>query len=267
MSVDLNGLVSQYLTPQLVSQIASTAGVDPDVAQKLISGAVPAVLAALGGVAAAPGGAQKVSDAVSNADPDLLAKLTAALGAGQLQTLNDGAAALSGLIGPGALSNLANALGQHVDVPPEAARSALGAVGQAVIGVIGQQDPSNWSDANAIGSLISGQKGAVAAALPSGLSQALGSSGLFAGLSGAGAAAAAARERAASPSAPAAPAPASAPAGGSGFPMWAIVLIVIVVIAAAAYWYLHHRKAEKPTAALAPATIELVALPESSRLG
>lgn len=260
MGVDLNSLVSQYLTPQLVSQIAATAGVDPDVAQKLVSAAVPAVLASLGGALAAPGGAQKLSDAVSNADPDLLAKLTSALGAGQLQTLNDGAAALSGLIGANELSNLSNALGQLVGVPPEAAQPALGAVGQAVIGVIGQQDPSNWSDANAIANLAAGQKGAVAAALPSGLSQALGSSGLFAGLSGAGAAAAA-RESAATPSAPPAPAPVSSPASGSGFPMWAIVLIVIVVVAAIAYWYMHHKKAEKPTAAMAPATIELVMLP------
>lgn len=43
--------------------------------------------------------------------------------------------------------------------------------------------------------------------------------------------------------------------------MWAIVLIVIVVVAAIAYWYMHHKKAEKPTAAMAPATIELVMLP------
>ena len=91
MAIDLISLVSRYLTPQLVSQIASVAGVDPDSANKLISGAVPAVLASLGGALAAPGGAQKVSDAISNADPDLLTKLSSALGSGQLSLLNEGA--------------------------------------------------------------------------------------------------------------------------------------------------------------------------------
>jgi hypothetical protein len=254
MGVDLNGLVSKYLTPQLVSQIASTAGVDPDSAQKLIGAAVPAVLASLGGALAAPGGAKKISDAVSNSDPDLLTKLTGALGAGQLQTLNDGANALGGLIGAGGLSNLANALGQYAGVPPEAAQSALGAVSQAVIGVIGQQDPSTWSDPSAIVGLIASQKGAIAAALPASLSQALGAPSLLAGLGA---------SSAASGAAPAAP-----PAGGSGLPTWAIVLIVVVVLAAVAYYWLAiHKKAEKPAAGMAPATTEFAMLPGVSRVG
>jgi hypothetical protein len=266
MSVDLKGFVSQFLTPQLVSQLASTAGVDPDAAQKLTSGAIPAVLAALGETAATPDGAKRIYDAVSNADPDVLAKLTSALGAGQLQTLNDGADTLSSLIGANMFANLTNALAQYVDAPPEAVRPALGAISQTVVGVIGQQDPANWSDAGALANLFASEKGAVAAALPSGLSQILGSSGIFAGLGGAGTAAAA-RESATTPSAPAAPAPASAPVGGSGFPMWAIILIALIVIAAIAYWYVHRDKAAKPTAALAPATIEWVAVPGASAFG
>jgi hypothetical protein len=250
MAVDLNGLVSKFLTPQLVSQIASTAGVDPDSAQKLISAAIPAVLASLAGALAAPGGAKTVYDAVSNADPDTLGKLTAALGAGQLQTLNDGAKALGRLVGADRLSKLANALGDHAGVPPEAAQSALGTVSQAIIGVIGQQDPSTWSDAKAIANLFAGQKSAIAAALPSALSHLL------------GAAATATTSAAAS----AAPAGAPTTAGGSGLPMWAIV-VVVVVLAAIAYWFLIHKKAEKPAAGMAPATIEFVMRAGDARVG
>jgi hypothetical protein len=248
MSIDLNRLVSQYLTPQLVGQIASTAGVDPDAAQKLVSGATPAVLASL---AAAPGGAQKLADAVSNADPDLLAKLTSALGAGQLPLLDEGAKALGGLIGADRLTALANALGQHADIPPEAAQSALGAIGQAVIGVIGQQDPSTWSDAGAIATLLAGQRNAVAAALPPALSTVLGSSGGLAGVTPAAPRATAAAPPASSPTGQARPA-----SGGLGLPIWAIVLVVIVVLVAI-YWFMNRQKPEKPAASLAPATIEL----------
>lgn len=266
MGLDLNSLVSEYLTPQAVSQIASTAGVDPEFAQKLISGAIPSVLASLGAAVAAPGGARTISDAISNADPDLLTKLTTALGAENLQMLDDGAKALSGLIGANKLSALANALGQYAGIPPEAARSALGAVSQAVIGVIGQQDPSNWSDAASIASFIASQKDSIMAALPPGLSSMLGASGLLAGLGGLGAAATTRATSAASSATGAASSAmgqAQSAASGSGMPTWLIAVIVIVVIAAAAFYYFK-KKDEKPAASLGPATIELTLAPAAS---
>ena len=278
MAIDLISLVSRYLTPQIVSQIASVAGVDPDSANKLISGAVPAVLASLGGALAAPGGAQKVSDAISNADPDLLTKLSSALGSGQLSVLNEGASALSGLIGARGLSSLATALGQHADIPPEAAQSAVGAVSQAVFGVIGQQDPSNWSDPAAITNFIASQKNSIMAALPPGLSTLLNASGLLAGLGGLGAAAAAKATTAATSAASSATAAASraattasssvreAESAGSGFPSWLIWLIVLAILAAIA-WYFWEKHEEKPAATFGPATIEFALTPPGEVVG
>ena len=78
MAVNLVSLVSQFLTPQLVGSLARALGVNEAVAQKLVAAAVPTILASLGTAAAAPGGAQKVSDAISNSDPDILTKLTGA---------------------------------------------------------------------------------------------------------------------------------------------------------------------------------------------
>ena len=72
MAIDLVGLVSQFLTPQLVGSLARAVGINEAVAQKLVSAAIPVVLGALATTAAAPGGAQKLVDAVSNSDPDLL---------------------------------------------------------------------------------------------------------------------------------------------------------------------------------------------------
>ena len=99
MAINLVSLVQQYLTPQLVGSLARSVGVNEAVAQKLVAAALPAILAALATAAAAPGGAQKVSDAISNSDPDLLTKLSGAMTGGNTRFVNDGANLLSGLLG------------------------------------------------------------------------------------------------------------------------------------------------------------------------
>ena len=190
MAINLVSLVQQFLTPQMVSSLARAVGVNEAVAQKLVAAALPAILAALATAAAAPGGAQKVSDAISNSDPDLLTKLSGAVAGGNTQLLGEGANLLSGILGGGGLASLAAALSQHAGAPQAAAQPLIGAVTNAVVGTIGQQDPSNWSDPSAILSMFNSQKSAIAAALPSDVAKALGASGLLAGLGGAATAAA-----------------------------------------------------------------------------
>ena len=198
MAINLVSLVSQFLTPQLVGSLARALGIDEAVAQKLVAAAVPAILASLGTAAAAPGGAQKVSDAVSMSDPDILTKLSGAISGGNTRFLNEGGTLLSGLLGGGALSSLTGALSQFSGAPQPAAQALLGTVTHATVGTIGQQDPSNWSDPSAILSMLNSQKSAISAALPPELSKMLGASGLLAGLGGLGAAAAGATQTAAS---------------------------------------------------------------------
>ena len=164
MAINLVSLVSQFLTPQLVGGLARALGINEAVAQKLVAAAVPAILASLGTAAAAPGGAQKVSDAVSMSDPDILTKLTGAITGGNTRFLNEGGTLLSGLLGGGGLSSLTGALSQFSGAPQPATQSLLGTVAHATVGTLGQQDPSNWSDPSAILSLLNSQKGAISAA-------------------------------------------------------------------------------------------------------
>ena len=275
MAINLVSLVSQFLTPQVVSSLARAIGVNEAVAQKVVAAAVPAILAALGTAAAAPGGAQKVSDAISNSDPDILTKVGQAASGGNARFLNDGANLLSGLLGGGGLSSLVGALSQYSGAPHPATQTLLGAVTHAAIGTIGQQDPSNWSDPSAILSLLNSQKGAIAAALPPEVSRALGASGLLASLAGAATAATQTATSTVSSAATAASSTASSAArtaqtaassASSGFPMWAIILIVIVVLLAI-WWFMtqNHKPAEPAKTGMfdAPAPIEyaLQALP------
>jgi hypothetical protein len=273
MAINLVSLVSQFLTPQLVGGLARALGINEAVAQKLVAAAVPAILASLGTAAAAPGGAQKVSDAVSMSDPDILTKLSGAISGGNTRFLNEGGTLLSGLLGGGGLSSLTGALSQFSGAPQPATQALLGTVTHAAVGTIGQQDPSNWSDPSAILSMLNSQKSAISAALPPELSRALGASGLLAGL---GAAAAGATQTAASTvlsAASAASSTASSAANSaargaeaaartaqtaasriptppaptsSGFPMWAIILIVIVVLLAIWWFMTQNQKPAEP---------------------
>jgi hypothetical protein len=280
MALNLVSLVSQFLTPQLIGGLARALGINEAVAQKLAAAAIPAILASLATAAAAPGGAQKVSDAVSMSDPDILTKLTGAITGGNTRFLNEGGTLLSGLLGGGGLSSLTGALSQFSGAPQPAAQALLGTVTHATVGTIGQQDPSNWSDPSAILSMLNSQKDAISAALPPELSKMLGASGLLAGLgaaatgatqsaastvssaaSAAGSAASSAARSAesAAKSAQATAARVTAPVAptSSGFPMWAIILIVIVVLLAI-WWFMtqNQKPAEPAKTGLLSAPIE-----------
>jgi Bacterial protein of unknown function (DUF937) len=262
MAINLVSLVSQFLTPQMVSTLARALGVNEAVAQKVVAAAVPAILASLGTAAAAPGGAQKISDAISNSDPDILTKLGQAAAGGNTRFLNEGATLLNGLLGGGGLASLAGAISQYSGAPHPATQTLLGTATQAAVGTIGQQDPSNWSDPSAILSMLNSQKGAISAALPPEVSKLLGASGLLAGLGGAAAAASQTATSTVSSAATAASSTASSAARSaeaaasrvtapvaptsSGFPMWAIILIVIVVLLAIWWFMTQNQKPAEP---------------------
>ena len=63
MANDLVSLVMRFLTPDVIARISAALGLDRNKAATAITAAVPGVLAALSGVAAQPGGAQKLVDA------------------------------------------------------------------------------------------------------------------------------------------------------------------------------------------------------------
>jgi Bacterial protein of unknown function (DUF937) len=247
MDTDLREQIAQVLSPDVARQLASTVGMDEGQGKDFVAAAVPALLAAFLHSTETDGGAKALSDAVSNSDPNTLERLRRALVEHDLAPLNEGASALTPVLGASMRDKLANGLATLVDTPIEAAAPALGAVEQAAIGVIGQQDPSVWSDAGAIRNFLTSQKGGFLSAVPAALAAALG-----------GAAAAPRTAPAAPPpprpatppppppppqSAPPSPTRTSArppppPQATGGFPTWAIVLIVVVIIAIVAYYFL-----------------------------
>jgi Bacterial protein of unknown function (DUF937) len=204
MAINLVSLIMQFLTPDMIGRIASALGLDRNNTQTAISAAIPGLLAGLSGVAAQPGGAQKLVDAVRQ-QTGALGSFANMIGAsGQSSLIEKGSQILSSLLGGRDQIALAGAVGKYAGLGQSANGSLLGMLAPIVMGTIGQQQGTRSLDAGGIASLLSSQKDNIAAALPSGFANLLGGTGLLDSLGGAARTATAAASQTASVTASAA---------------------------------------------------------------
>jgi hypothetical protein len=168
MAVNLVSLIMQFLTPDMIGRIASALGLDRNNTQTAIGAAVPGLLAGLSGVAAQPGGAQKLFDAVKQQTGTLGNYAGMIGGASQSSLIEKGSQILSSLLGGRNQTALAGAVGKYAELSQSASGSLLGMLAPVVMGTIGQQSGMRSLDASGIASLLSSQKDSIAAALPSG---------------------------------------------------------------------------------------------------
>jgi len=192
MATNLVSVVMQYLTPDMIAKIASALGLDRNVAQKAITGAIPALLASFADVASSPNGARQLTNTLTqqSGSPENFKNLIG--GSGQNSLAEAGSSMLSGLFGGGTLDTMAQTIGKFAGVGEGASKSMLGMLGPVVLGALGQQQRSAGLDANGLMSLLTSQKDQIAAAIPSGLADQLGVAGLIDGATGSARSAAAA---------------------------------------------------------------------------
>jgi hypothetical protein len=185
MATNLVSSVMQFLTPDMVARIARTLGIDPDVAQKVVSAAVPAILASFAGLAAKPAGAQQLSETVQQQRPDMLSQITSLIGGPDQKAIADtGSGLLSTLLGGSGLNGLVSAMSTFAGIHQNTSKSVLGLIAPMVVGALGQQQRSGGLDANGLANLLSSQKDQITAAMPSGLADMLGASGMLDALDG-----------------------------------------------------------------------------------
>ena len=188
MATNLVSSVMQFLTPDMVSKIARTLGIDPDVAQKVVSAAVPVILASFAGLAARPAGAQQLSQTLEQQRPDMLSQIASAIGGPDQKAIADtGSGLLSTLLGGGNLNGLSSAVGNFAGINQSAGKSVLGLIAPMVMGVLGQQQRSGGLDANGLATLLASQKDQIAAAMPPALASIMGARGMLDGMLGRGA--------------------------------------------------------------------------------
>ena len=185
MAANLISEIAQFLSPEIVARIASALGLDKTSTQKAAGAAVPSLLAALISLVGKPQGAAKLNDVVAKQEPGVLSSLASVIGqSGQKALIDNGASVLSSLLGGKTVSGLSSALGQYSGIGESGAKSLMGLLGPAVLGVVGQQQRSSGLDASGLARLLTSQKDSVLAALPSGFSKQLSGTDILDSLTG-----------------------------------------------------------------------------------
>jgi hypothetical protein len=232
----------QFLTPDMTSRIAGALGLDRSNTQTAVGAAVPALLAALGSVAAKPAGAQSLADAVKQQSGALDSFGSIIGGSGQSSFVERGSQMLASLLGGQDQSALAGAVGKVAGLGQSASGSLLGMLAPVVMGVIARLQGGRGIDAGSISGLLSSQRDNIAAALPSGVGNLLGGTGLLDSLGGAARTATAMGGDAARAAASAAYAVGdsgqrAASAAASAFPRWLYWLIPAAIVVLLLYLF------------------------------
>jgi Bacterial protein of unknown function (DUF937) len=257
MAVNLTSLVMQFLTPEVITQIASFLGVDRAAAQKAATGAVPSLLAGLSDLVTKPAGANQLSKLLSAQQAGSLSDL---LRKGDPEGLAQaGSGMLSGLFGGKTTDAMAQAIGKFAGIGEGGGKSLITALAPIVLGMLGQHQRDAGLDTNGLASLLRSQKDQFVAAIPSGLADQLGAAGLIdkaeAGVRSGMAAASAAGSSISNASARAGSAAGQSAydaLGRSGqWPMWLAALLVVAGLG----WYFMGRQGQ-PTVADQPATMK-----------
>jgi hypothetical protein len=256
MAINLNSIVTQLLTPDVIAQIASFLGIDRSTAQKAAGATIPTILAGLSDLAGNTASANQLSKLLSQQQDTSPMDLLRNSGVqGLAQT---GSNMLSGLFGGRTMDTMAQAIGKFTGTGDSGGKSLLSVIGPLALGALGQHQRDTGLDANGLASLLRSQKNQIVAAIPPALADQLGAAGLIdkaeAGMRGGMAAAGAAGSRIAGASewaATGASQSAYAAASSTQWPYWLAALVILGGLA----WYGLQRPAQQ-TVAEAPAVTQ-----------
>ena len=172
MATNLVSTITQVLSSNFVSRVASSLGLDGAQAEKALQAGTPALLAALTSLVSKPAGAAVLNGAVAQQQPGVLTSLANMIGgSGQKALIDTGASTLTSLLGGTTMSALTNAVGQYAGIGEAGSKSIMGVLGPVVMGVLGQQQRAGGLDATGLANLLASQKDDIARALPAGCRQ------------------------------------------------------------------------------------------------
>ncbi|OCP18097.1 MULTISPECIES: DUF937 domain-containing protein [unclassified Ensifer] len=249
MASNLVSYIAQMLTPDMIARIASALGLDSGKVQSAVGAAVPAVLAGLAGIAAQPGGAQRIADTAKQQSGSLDNLMGMLAGGDQPSLAQNGSQIISSLFGAKDGSALASAIGGVSGMDQRASGSLLATLTPLVMGGLARQSGGDLS-ANGIAGLLASQKDNIAAALPSGVRDLLAGTGLLGSLGASAQAAAASASQAARSAAATAStvggagqraAAATVPTSSRNWLYWVIAALVL----AGVLFYLFGRQSEQ----------------------
>lgn len=180
--MNLMSLAMNFITPSIVSRIASALGVESKIAQMAISAALPSILAAIVGKSAKPDGLSQLTSMLGQQDSGMLSNLAGMIGGSdQSKLVGAGSTMLGSLLGNSTLGTLAGAVGKFSGMGDSPTKSLLGMLAPVAMGTLAQQQKSQGLDASGLARMLMGQKENIANAMPSGFSDLLSGTGLLEG--------------------------------------------------------------------------------------
>jgi hypothetical protein len=182
-TTNIVSLITQFITPDMVSRASAALGIDRATLQKALGAAVPGVLAAITSILSRPGGAAKIENAINQQPTGLVAEAVNRLGTPQQgAVLSDGLGSITSLLGGNMVSTVTAALNRYAGVGDAGAQGLLGLAAPLIMGVLGQQSPGGSAG---ITRLLESQKDNIARAMPAGFAQYLSGTGILDELPGA----------------------------------------------------------------------------------
>ena len=155
-------------------QLAGMLNVGEDKAESGIKAALPALLAALTGIASTKDGSQRLASAVEGADEGILGNLGSVVGSQGSALADKGSSLLGSLLSQGTLGSLSSVLGKFTGLGSGSATNLLGALAPIVLGFLKRETKSSGFDPSSLTRLLEGQKENIVNALPAGLGSMLG---------------------------------------------------------------------------------------------
>lgn len=177
MNINIVQLITSQLGGGTLNKLSSLLGESPEHTQSAVGAAVPTLLAGLTHVASTPEGAQRLSSAVSQQDPNITSNFDSSLASGSAA----GANTLNNLFGGGMVGSLTSVLGRFTGMKSTAISGLLGSIAPLTLGVLGKQQKAMGLDSSGLAGFLNGQKENIANAMPPGLSNVLGSVPGFSG--------------------------------------------------------------------------------------
>lgn len=244
MANSLVTLVLEQFAPGIIEKLTAAIGERPDSTRKAIGGLAPALLAGLAGVASTPSGADRLVAAARSQNPGLLDNLAGIIGGSDRAAVSDqGTSMLTSLLGGQAVGGLTSGIAKYSDINPSSAAGLIGMCAPIVMGVLRRRQSETRVNAGGLARMLLDQKESIAAALPSGLGDLLGGSGILDSISdrigtatsAAGAAGPTITDAGRSATQTAARAMQVGPAR-AGIPAWAYVLGGLVLVGLLGYW-------------------------------
>jgi hypothetical protein len=174
MTDNIVSAISRFLTPELIGKMASVSGLDRGTTQSAVGAFVPAILSGLADLAAKPGGARQLADAIAEQPAGMLSSLAQTLG-GSSMSAEKGSGILSSLLGGGVLNTLVSTLSRFVGIGEGSTRTLMGLLAPVVLGILGREQRAAGLETGGLARMLMGQRDQITSAMPVGLSELLSS--------------------------------------------------------------------------------------------